>query len=133
MSKSIGAQLYTVRDFMQNPEQIEAALARIAEIGYKFVQLSGFAFEAVSIKALCDKLGLAIHLTHISPERILNDTRAVIAEHKIMDCPYIGLGGMPHEYRSTEGARKFLKDFTPPMQAFFEAGLKFQYHNHSFE
>jgi len=126
-----GAQLYTLRD--QMAADPAATLTHVAEIGYKHVQVSGFSYNASELKSLCDSLRLSIQLTHTPPERILNHTQAVIAEHHIMGCPYVGLGGMPHEYRDADGARKFIKDFTPAMQAFADAGMKFQYHNHSFE
>jgi len=128
---NIGAQLYTLRDQMNNDPA--ATLTRVAEIGYKHVQVSGFSYDASELKSLCDNLGLQIQLTHTPPERILEDTAAVIAEHKRMACPYVGLGGMPFEYRCTGDAKKFIEDFTPAMQAFAGAGLKFQYHNHAFE
>ncbi|MCL2446744.1 MAG: sugar phosphate isomerase/epimerase [Oscillospiraceae bacterium] len=127
----LGVQLYTLRDQMNADPA--ATLARVAEIGYKHVQMSGFSYDASEIKSHCDSLGLQIQLTHTPPERILNGTQAVIAEHNIMNCPYVGLGGMPGEYRCAGGAKQFIKDFTPAMQAFADAGLKFQYHNHSFE
>ncbi len=133
MSIPVGAQLFTLRKQLQTQKGIEKTLARVAQIGYEYVQCSGFAFEARWMKQLCDTLGLKIRLTHTAADRILLDTANVIAEHKIMECPYVGLGGMPGEYRSAEGARKFIKDFAPAMQAFADAGLKFQYHNHSFE
>ncbi|MCL2195192.1 MAG: sugar phosphate isomerase/epimerase [Oscillospiraceae bacterium] len=127
----IGAQLYTLREQMNADPA--ATLARVAEIGYRHVQVSGFSYDAGELKALCDGLGLSIQLTHTPPERILGDTAAVIAEHKTMNCPYVGIGGMPPAYRDGEGARRFIADFTPAMRAFADAGLKFQYHNHSFE
>ncbi|MDR1927435.1 MAG: sugar phosphate isomerase/epimerase [Oscillospiraceae bacterium] len=128
----IGAQLYTVRDLCRSPEGLRSTLERVAGMGYEFLQLSGFVFDAAETKALCDALGLRVMLTHTPPNRILNDTAAVIAEHKIMGCPYVGVGGFPGE-RSPEGVRGFLRDYLPAMRTFAEAGLKFQYHNHSFE
>lgn len=127
----LGAQLYTLRDQMSADPA--ATLARVAEIGYQHIQVSGFSYDASELKSLCDELGLQIQLTHTPPERILNDTQAVIADHKTMNCPYVGLGGMPHQYRCAGGAKSFIEEFTPAMQAFADAGLKFQYHNHSFE
>ena len=37
----IGAQLFTVRDFCQNLTDFEESLKKIADIGYKNVQVSG--------------------------------------------------------------------------------------------
>jgi len=134
MSKPIvGAQLYTTRREMQTPEGIEATLTRLADIGYEYIQLSGFPYEAVWMKALCDRLGLKIRLTHGSD--LLGDLENVIEKHKILDCPYVGVGGMGAPYRAAgaAGMRQFLKDFTPAMEALRAAGMKFQYHNHAWE
>ena len=135
MAIPVGAQLYTLRDYLRSPEDIEATLARVARIGYTYIQCSGFDFDAVWLRALCDRLGLKIRLTHVRGpgNRIIEDTQSVIEEHKILGCPYVGVGGMGKEYRSIEGAKQFIADYTPAMNAFKEAGLKFQYHNHSWE
>ena len=135
MSIPVGAQLYTLRNQLKSPEEIESTLTRVAAIGFEYIQCSGFDFDAAWLRALCDRLGLKIRLTHVRGpgNRILEDTQNVIAEHKILGCPYVGVGGMGGEYRSAWGARQFLKDYEPAMQAFREAGLKFQYHNHSWE
>jgi len=133
MSIPIGAQLYTLRKQLQTPKDIEKTLTRVAQIGYEYIQCSGFAFDAAWLRALCDRLGLKIRLTHTNAARILGDTQSVIAEHKLLGCPYVGLGGMGGNYRGTQGARQFLADFAPAMQALHGAGLKFQYHNHSGE
>ncbi len=129
---NIGAQLYTTRGLMRTPEGVRSTLERVAAIGYKYIQCSGFNYDAAEMKALCDELGLAVRLTHTSGDRILNDTQNVIREHLLMECPYVGIGSMPGE-RSPEGARAFLDKFRPAMEAFRDAGLKFQYHNHAFE
>ncbi|MDR2525551.1 MAG: sugar phosphate isomerase/epimerase [Oscillospiraceae bacterium] len=128
----IGAQLYTVRDLMQSPEGVRATLERVAAIGYKHVQCSGFAFDAKELKAVCDSLGLGVRLTHTDPRRIAADTDAVIAEHRLLGCRYVGVGCLPGE-RTIAGARQFLADFTPAMRKLQAAGMKLQYHNHAFE
>jgi len=135
MPVPVGAQLYTVRDKMRKPKHIEATLTRVAEIGYEYVQLSGFDYELVWMRALCDRLGLKIRLTHVRgiTNPILNDPEGLIEEHRILGCPYIGLGGMPGQYRCAGGGRQFVEDYTPSMKKFAEAGLKFQYHNHAWE
>ena len=128
----VGAQLYTLRDQLRNKKAIRKTLTQVAQIGYEYIQCSGFSFDAAWMKALCDELGLQVKLTHTPPERILNDTENVVAEHLLLGCPYVGIGGMPGE-RSADGARKFIKDYLPVTQKFQAAGLKLMYHNHSFE
>ena len=41
MDKRIGAQLYTVRDFVKTEEDFIATMTRLAEFGYKSAQFSG--------------------------------------------------------------------------------------------
>ena len=42
MKMCLGAQLYTVRDYMKNEADYRMMMKKIAEIGYKTVQMSGY-------------------------------------------------------------------------------------------
>ncbi|MGN1451210.1 MAG: TIM barrel protein, partial [Eubacteriales bacterium] len=81
---------------------------------------------------VCDELGLSIILTHNSADRLINDTDELIEDHRILNCPNIGIGGFFGD-RTPEGVRKFLSDCRPAMEKIAAAGMKFQYHNHGFE
>ena len=64
----IGAQSYTVRAYCQNAEDLGQTLEKIAAIGYRSVQLSAIGpIAPEQVKALCDRNGLRIVLTH-NPE-----------------------------------------------------------------
>jgi sugar phosphate isomerase/epimerase len=72
--------------------------------------------------------------THTPYERLKNDTEAVIMEHKLWNCKYIGLGSMPMEYRgSKEGFLAFARESNQIAKRIYDAGLQFAYHNHNFE
>ena len=131
----IGAQLYTVREFAQTKEGIENTLKKIASIGYKYIQASGIAaIDPHELRGIAEKSGLEIVVTHTNPDRVLNDTKSVINDHKILGCKHIGIGAMPPFYQgSSEGCRAFIRDFTPAAKLIADAGMKFQYHNHHFE
>lgn len=131
----LGAQFYSIRNHTQTPEGVEDAFRAMKEIGYQTVQLSGICkMDANELKRISKAYALPIVTTHTPFDRILNETDAVIAEHKIFGCPEIGLGSMPGEYHgSIEGVRKFIKDFTPALEKIKAAGLRFAYHNHAFE
>lgn len=130
----LGAQMYTMRDFMQNERDMEYTLGRIAEIGYTVVQISGGgAIDPKRLRAICDKNGLKIVLTHTGPDRILNDTERVIAEHEILGADYIGLGAMPDRYRDGQFLHRFYEDFGPAAEKIKAAGKLLMYHNHNFE
>jgi len=131
----LGAQFYSIRNHTQTPDGVEDAFREMKEIGYQTVQLSAICqMDAGELKRISEKYALPIVTTHTPAARILNETDAVIAEHKLFGCPEIGIGGMPPEYRgSVEGVRNFIKDFTPAMKKIRAAGLRFAYHNHAFE
>lgn len=131
----LGAQLFSVRNHLTTAEDMRDLFLKMKEIGYQNVQLSGHkVHDAELIKEISRESGLPIVITHTDPNRILNETEAVIAEHKLFDCPVVGIGSMPKEYRETpEGARQFVETFTPAIEKIEAAGLKIAYHNHAFE
>lgn len=130
-----GAQLYTVRAYTQNEKDFACTMKRIAQIGYKTVQLSaiGKDIPAERIREICDGEGLEIVLTHSDVNRILYDTEKLIAEHEILGCPYIGIGSMPEKYKTPEWLSHFAEDFREPAKKIADAGKLLMYHNHNFE
>lgn len=130
-----GAQLYTVRAYTQNEKDFSSTIQKIADMGYRTVQISavGKELRPEKIREICDRAGLEIVLTHSDVNRILYDTDNLIAEHDILGCSYIGLGAMPDKYRTKEWISHFLEDFKEPAKRIAEAGKRFMYHNHNFE
>lgn len=131
----LAAQLYTVRDYIKTPEDIRKTFYKVKEIGYNSVQLSALGpIEPILLKSYLDEVNLDVCATHTPFDRIINQTDEVIAEHKLWNCDYIGLGSMPAEYRKSEDDIKmFLCKVIPAAQRIKDAGLKFVYHNHRFE
>ena len=130
-----GAQLFTVRKYTQTPEDIRSTFKRIAEIGYKYAQVSAIGpIEAEELRDISLESGVKICNTHSNQDRILNDTDALIAEHKIYNCNQIGIGSMPPRYQgSIEGAKQFIADYRPVAQKLLDNGMTLAYHNHAFE
>jgi sugar phosphate isomerase/epimerase len=131
----IGAQFYTVREHCKTLDSLDASMAKVAAIGYKSVQISGIGdFSAADIRATADKHGLSIVITHTNPDMIRHRTDEVIENHKTLGAGYIGIGSMPGHYRgSADGVRGFIADYAPAVEKIKAAGMKFMYHNHSFE
>lgn len=131
----LGSQLFSIRTYLQNEADLRTSFYKIKEIGYENVQLSGAAaMPAEVIRDISVESGLPIVCTHVSFDRLTQETDAVIAEHKIFGCPVIGLGIMPKELRrSREGLERFLSQMTEPVKRIRDAGLDFAYHNHAFE
>lgn len=130
----IGAQLYTVRNYIQTEKDIERTMKKIAEIGYTTVQISAIGkISPERLREICDQNGLKIVLTHTNPDRILNETEEVIKEHDILGCDHIGIGAMPEKYRTAEWIAMFGEDYKLPAQKIAAAGKRLMYHNHNFE
>ncbi len=132
----LAAQLYTVRQFTQTPEDLAATLKKIREIGYRAVQVSAIGpIDPAELKAMLDGEGLTLCITHTGYDRLRNDLPAVIEEHHLWGCKHVAIGSMPPEYREMgeEGFHRFAEVANEIGRALYEAGLTFSYHNHSFE
>lgn len=133
----IGAQLYNLRDYCKTTEDLKLTLKRVADMGYKTVQLSGVcAYTAEEMIPMLKENELSAPLTHFSYDRIINDTENTIKLHKDIGIDYIGLGSMPGFKK--EGCKKevmdaFIAEVTPAVKKIHESGLKFMYHNHNME
>lgn len=129
------AQLYSLRDFCQTPEDTEKTFGIVKGIGYEAVQCSGLGpIAPEKIREISEKYGLPVVCTHSPFDRIINDTDALIKEHRVYGCDVIGLGAMPGEYRgSLENLNRFTEVLRKPVSKILDAGLHFAYHNHNFE
>ncbi len=127
----LGAQLYTVRDYMKNLEDFSETLKKIADIGYTCVQVSGScAYEPQWLAKELRSNGLTCALTHINPEKIAFEPDTVCDEHDIFDCGYIGIG---HYNIKEIGIEAFHEKFAPAAKTFLKRGKHLLYHNHDGE
>ena len=131
----IGAQLYTVREQCQTLENLALTLRKIADIGYRTVQVSGTcAFEAGWLKEQLEKNGLQCVLTHTPADRLTGDTAQVIRDHDVFGCDYVGLGYYPMRGEDVPGLLKaFCETYAPVAKALKAGGKYFMYHNHDQE
>ncbi len=135
----VGVQLYTLRDYCKDLESFDQTLARVADMGYTTVQVSGTcAYEAEWLAETLKKNGLTCNLTHFNFDRIVNDTENVVKEHKTFGCKYIGVGSMPGVFtKEVEKIPEHYEDFVakalPAAKKIAEMGCYFMYHNHGAE
>ena len=70
----IGAQFYTIRDFCKTQDDLKESLKKVADIGYKYVQISGTCnYDPLWLKKQLDENGLKCVITHIPVDRLKND------------------------------------------------------------
>lgn len=127
----IGAQLYTTREACQTLEGFAETLARVADIGYRTVQVSGTCpYEARWLKEQLDKNGLKCVLTHIPVPRLTGELDEVLREHDAFDCRCIGLGYWGFSEEGGMTLERWLATFPPIAKAIHDGGHYFMYHNH---
>ncbi len=131
----LAAQLYTVRQFCQDARGLAETFGKVRAMGYTSVQISGIGpIPPAEVKAMLDESGLSCCITHVRLPWPWQDLDAIIAQHKLWNCQHIGLGAMPDEYRqSEESFGRFVAEANAIDARLRQAGLTFNYHNHSFE
>lgn len=131
----LGAQLYTLRDFIKNYEDCEKTFEYLNGIGINVIQISGIGpIPAEKVAYLAEKYGMDVCVTHSSFDRMRNDLDALIKEHKMLGCDTIGLGCMPEEFRkNAQSLGEFIKITSEIGKRLHENGMQFAYHNHAFE
>ena len=131
----LGAQFYGLREKNKTPEGLRESFKAMKEIGYEVAQMSAICkIEPERLMSFSEEFSLPIVCTHSPIDRIVNDTEALIKEHKIYGCGVIGLGSLPIEYHgSIEAVRKAIEMLRDPVKRITDAGMQFSYHNHAFD
>lgn len=131
----IGAQFYTLRDFCKTTEDFAETLKKVADIGYKTVQISGTCdYDPKWLKEQLDANGLSCVLTHIPREKLVGDAAGVAKDHDVFGCDHVGLGCFVFdETKKGQTLEDFVKQYQPVARALKENGKYFMYHNHAHE
>ena len=135
---NIGIQLYTLRDALA--KDAAGALKKVAEAGYKQVELFGFP----NCQPLIDgakAAGLAINSAHFEWDSVINPKDDAMSDFKkIVDrAKELGIGNLVIPYLQ-DNVRKTLDDYkriaanaNKAAGITKAAGIQLAYHNHAFE
>lgn len=131
----LGAQLYTLRDYIKTYEDCEKTFSYLNDIGINVIQISAIGpIPADKVAYLCGKYNMDVCVTHTSFDRMRTDLDTVMKEHKMLGCDTLGIGAMPDEFRtSVDGIKEFIKISSEIGKRMHDNGLHFAYHNHHFE
>ncbi len=128
--KEFGIQLYSVRDITD--KDLELALKKVAEMGYKTVEFAGFfGHSAETVKGWLDSYGLRAVGTHTGVGALEGDLEGTIAYHKAIGCRDIIIPGAP--VYSRPDIDKFISQVNEWQPKIRAAGLELHYHNHDGE
>lgn len=129
----IGAQLYTVRAFMKTKEDLLETLKKIADIGYKNIQLSGACeVEGEWLDEALKNAGLKCVLTHNSREKLTTQAKELVEYHNKFGCDYLGLGQFSFPADALEEKyTEFVDTYRGVGENLAKMGKYFMYHNHA--
>lgn len=129
--RGIGVNLFSLRTLIKTEEDFESTAVALREMGYDCMQFSGAPFDAEMICRVVKKTGMAVPLTHVPLERILEDTDRLMSEHASFGCQNIGLGSLPREaLADEEKTKKVIHSLAEAAERMAARGFRLYYHNH---
>ena len=136
--EQVAAITWTIRETCKTAEDFRISMQKLADIGYKAVQVSSRPpvelMSNAEVVEACQTAGLTICATHENADAILNNTETAIQNLKELSCTYTAY---PFPANLDLGDVDVLKDFCDKLDkagaAFREEGLVLTYHNHAIE
>jgi sugar phosphate isomerase/epimerase len=134
-TEQLGAQLYTLRDYLKSTDDIASSLKKVRQIGYQCVQISGMGpIEDDELVRILEGEGLTCCAIHEQPDKILNNPKAVVEKLDKLNCKY---AAYPYpngiDLSSTQSIVTFAHRLDAAGKVLREAGKTLAYHNHSIE
>lgn len=144
--KNIGLQLYSIRDSIR--KDVPAAIAKVAEMGYKFVEPAGYGdgkfydMEPAAFKSLLEANRMTMLSSHCGQnapdsanyEKTMAWWDACIDAHVAAGSRYIVQPSMGQSaYESLEGLKAYCDYFNEVGAKCNAKGIRFGYHNHNRE
>jgi sugar phosphate isomerase/epimerase len=131
----IGLQLFTVRDHLE--KDLEGTLARVAEIGYREVELGSFDYygkKPAELRRILTSHGLKAISMHFTEPQLKLGVDKQIAAAKECGLTYLGLASLEGASRkSLEAVQRDAEWFNQVGESVRKAGCRFFYHGHNFD
>ncbi len=130
----IAVQLYTLRDL--TAKDFAGTMKRVAEIGYKNVELAGYGNlpDAKAARKALDDAGLKAVSGHYAIDMLSTKVEQVMADAEALDMKLVVCPFLPPERRKDaaayEATAKVLNDAGNHLH---QRGMELAYHNHAFE
>ena len=137
----IGLQLYTIRDAMA--ADVPGSLKKVADMGYKYLELAGYAdgkfygYAPTDFKKLVEDLDMVILSSHTQVEAegiTLENATKMAEDHSKLAVKYCIQPWVVEEARTTIASyQKMAAEWNKVGGIMKEYGIQFGYHNHNFE
>jgi sugar phosphate isomerase/epimerase len=131
----LGIQLYSLRKYLQKPENIRGVFEKVRDMGADVVQVSGMCpMDSKELARISTDTNLPICITHASVDRIKKDLDKLAEEHLDFACKNIGIGMMPREYqKDNDSISLFVEFLNTTAEKLKKFDMTIAYHNHDFE
>lgn len=135
MSK-IGLQMYTMRNHVNSLEEYKNTIIKIAEIGYKVLQMTCPPFmSSADNSAFLKSLGISADSVFKPWDKVVPEISDAAKEAQAYGCDVLRTNSIPDEMRKkgADGYREFAKIMNKSGKACHDCGLRYMYHFHAFE
>ena len=133
MFSKLGFQLYTIREYLKDPEIADVALGKVRALGY--TECHGACMEGRQyLFDLLQKHGILLTGNHYDLNLFKADPEKTLELHAKYGAKTIGAGGMWGEAaRDYDKLMAYIEDFNNLAETCSKYGFKLTYHNHNFE
>lgn len=109
-----GAQLSSLKAYLQTPEQMEETFERIREMGYRIVQLQWINPEILpqTIAGALERTGLKSVSTQDYYQEVIDHLSATVHLHDLCGSKNICVSGIPGQFLTQEGCLAFAGELT---------------------
>ena len=130
--KTLGLQLYTVRNTMDTADNIRETFRRIKAMGYDEAQTAGCPIPYAEFGKIAKEEGISIIGTHEGWNQVYEaPVEQVVENHTALGTTNVGIGA--YYFHSEEEIYTFCEQANELGARLKPYGMKFTYHNHSFE
>jgi len=130
----VAVQLYTVRD--ASSADFPGTLSKVAQIGYKYVELAGFnGLTPEQLKPILKDLGLTAVAAHVGLDQLEGEQiQKTLDAYKIIGCTRVVVPYLAEDRRrDAAGYKAVAATLNQVAQIAKPYGIKIGYHNHGFE
>ncbi|MBQ4119419.1 MAG: sugar phosphate isomerase/epimerase [Clostridia bacterium] len=131
MFKKLGVQLYTIRDFMDTPENVRASFKRLKSLGYDEAQTAGSQIPYEEFAGIAKEEGIDIIGTHENFDRMVNDFDEAVRIQQLLGARYMGIGG--RGLMTEEKVNEFIIQANEIAKKLVPYDMKFTFHHHGHE
>lgn len=128
---------YTIRDHIQTPEGFRTSMRKLADIGYRAVQISGMPHDVLPperIAEICRDNGLTICATHEPSQMVLDEPDKVVDRLRALGCTHTAYPYPSNiDFADPASRQQLVEKLDRAGARLREAGQVLTYHNHANE